>query len=815
MHVTRAPLAAALGFGVVALLARSAFAAPPAIAPAGGGQGALGVGFDAAGELRAKSCADAACSIDGGVKLGLPAEFAKFHDKTRLAVVGIGLGRRAIVVTVPGERADRRWEAVVAAAPGGGAPLVAFAGVTGYSAGEDGVRRGAMVSISEPEPDGARRILVGEQYEELTLCGRPTMLGPRLLDPKDLALKPAKVQRLSPAERERAPKLAAERVAPGTAPPRALLRALGATSAIGDPAALSDGNLETTWAENRGGSGRGEFVVFRAPSGVPLHGVELAVRPPAAPVTKGVAPRELWVATSKSLYLVTLPDDGFREPGTRYSVRFPESVQDDCVAIALESAFAERPDAEVTLAEVSVTTGLDNIDLPSVVEALAAGGQRAEQAKPLLRALGQPAFEALVTRFEELGEKARLDALDVLDSAPCETSAPAYVAALASRYETHHARASERLRRCGAAATGALAGALPKTTGGGFQRLASEFAEIAPADALASFVPLLTEKNVAGRRAIRVALGRAARLPRAVPAFQKALAEPSLPEPALLDILRALGDRAPSYLPLSGAALARLGGPSASFRVRFLRLGTAGALAARDATARALLLQGLADADGRLRAQAVDSVREPNGFQNELVARLADPEVRVRMAAARALAGAPNGGATTALLRLLEEDRWPAVRALSVTALGAARPDPALDRRLTQALDDSSPTVRRALLLALGARGARAHDVDVLERVEDRDEAPEVRAAAARVLGELCSDDGLGALTKHARKLADRFASTEQRALSVAALGALSRIGPKDLKNRLEPLLDDASPPVAKAAARSALAARPACGQRG
>ena len=47
-----ASFVAALGLGVFA--ANTAFAAPPAVAPAGGGQAALGVGFDAAGELRAK-----------------------------------------------------------------------------------------------------------------------------------------------------------------------------------------------------------------------------------------------------------------------------------------------------------------------------------------------------------------------------------------------------------------------------------------------------------------------------------------------------------------------------------------------------------------------------------------------------------------------------------------------------------------------------------------------------------------------------------------------------------------------------------------
>ena len=125
------------------------------------------------------------------------------------------------------------------------------------------------------------------------LCGRPSILAPRMVNPRDLTLRPAKVQRLSSNERDAAPRIAAVR---STNPPGAsarLLRAVSASSAVGNPASLTDGNPETTWAENRGGSGKGEFVLMNAPPELPMVGVGIGVRPEKAAPSKGVSPKVL------------------------------------------------------------------------------------------------------------------------------------------------------------------------------------------------------------------------------------------------------------------------------------------------------------------------------------------------------------------------------------------------------------------------------------------------------------------------------------------------------------------------------------------
>ena len=140
---------------------------------------------------------------------------------------------------------------------------------------------------------------VGRQQAGYDLCGRPAILAPQVLDPKTLTLKAAKVQRLDEAETEAAPVLDAKPAASapvaGSASPSTetkpaaatqttqLLHARWATSAApGAPAsALTDGKLETAWAEGRGGTGRGELVVVSAPREVAIGGFEIAL--PDAP----------------------------------------------------------------------------------------------------------------------------------------------------------------------------------------------------------------------------------------------------------------------------------------------------------------------------------------------------------------------------------------------------------------------------------------------------------------------------------------------------------------------------------------------------
>lgn len=795
-------------FGVLGT-AGSAIAAatPPAVARAGGGQAPLAVGFDARGELRAAVCMREPCSVEGGTLLGLPRDVPNAKDKARIAIVGLREQRRVVVVTVPTGRPDRVFEAVVAAPLSGSTPLVLFAGLTGLAEGEDGVRRGGMVVVAGPDANGARSVAIGEQREELTLCGRPAILAPREVDARDLTLRPAKVQRLDAAEREQAPRLTATRAAPEATSGAPLLRAIGASSAVGNPAALTDGDIETTWAENRGGSGRGEFIVMNAPGELPLEGLELTVRPERATPEHGASPREFWVATRKQLFSVTLPEDAWAHPAARYVVRFPAPVADDCFALVLDSAFDERPTARVGISELRAQTALGSADLTTLVAALRGGGQKSEGAKVMLRALGQPGYDAVLAAFPSLDEGGRRVALEILDSAPCATSAPAYVLALDGSSPGQRIHAADRLPRCGAEAAPLLAPKLRAATGRAFAQLAVQFARIAPAQAVGAFVPLMEASAVERRAAMRTAIGQIASSRQAEPSLRKALSDPATPEVAVVDLLRAVGARAKDFAPESLVALERLSDAGRDFRGRYLRLGPLGELAAAAPAARQLLQQAVtADPDGRVRAAAVRAVRDARAFQPSLVAALADADVRVRMEAAHALSAAPGGPATPALLARLDADRWPAVRAFAVAALGGAPPSPATDQRLAAALeDDDSYLVRRAVVTALGARNARRHAEAVAERLDDDEERSEVRVAAARALGTLCHQPALGTLTTHARRLADPFASPEQRSIAYGALGALGDLAPGDLGSRLGPLLGKDAPRGARAAAEAAV----------
>ncbi|MEO8983941.1 MAG: HEAT repeat domain-containing protein [Polyangiaceae bacterium] len=812
----RAPRA---GIGLLcagSLLALHAAAAPAvvAFAPSGAGQAGLGVGFDAAGALRAATCAAAGCSIDHGTEIPFPAEMRAAIPSVHFSVVGIGAGRRAIVVSASEAKTGRAWSAVVVAPLGAGSPSLIFSGFTGFVAGEDGLRRGKRVDISAPDENGARRIVVGDVQEDLSLCGRPALLAPQLLASTDLKLHPAKVQRLSIEEREGARHVTAVRAEPSdVAPNSGVLRAVAATSAVGSPGALTDGNPETTWAENRGGSGRGEFVLLNAPPELPISGLDLRIRPASAQVEDGVAPREFWLASNHDLVEVTMPEDAWKFPGAQYTIPLDPPLQGDCLALVTESAFDENPRARVTFAELSARTEFDASSVPALVATLAGGGERAQAAEAVLRVLGQPAFDAVAAAFDSLDEGGRRVALELLDQAPCQTSLPGYLTAFSGASQAQSIHARDHIRRCGKAAAPFLAQAASQAQG--TQQLAL-LGELLLADAAQSvdvITSLLDVDSRSRRQALRVALARASAVPEAKSRLTAVLADPKTSERVLVEVLRSLGDRIADFQPEAGAALTRLQTPAASFRTRFLLLQPNAELATRESAFRASLGQALAsDPDPRFRAQALTVLKDPADFAAEVRHALSDSDMRVREAAVRASAGLPS--AVPALAQRLSEDPWPLVRIAAADALAASHSAASADSALAKALDhDDSPHVRAHVLVALGAHHALAELPKIRERLADKDEWPMVRAAAAQALGSLCDSRSVAALTTYAQKLADPLADANEHLVGAASLLALSDLHPADLQTRLEPLRKKGAPPQAKQAADAVLRRRGACQQ--
>src|SRR5262249_4052240 len=129
--------------------------------------------------------------------------------------LSLGNGRHALWAHTPisdSPSADRpSFGALIAAVPSGTREArVLYAGSVGFSKGEPGERYGDYLEVTQPDAEGTVHVLLGEVREDVTICGRRSLLSPMVLDARDLAFKSARLQRLSRDERERAPTLTAE-----------------------------------------------------------------------------------------------------------------------------------------------------------------------------------------------------------------------------------------------------------------------------------------------------------------------------------------------------------------------------------------------------------------------------------------------------------------------------------------------------------------------------------------------------------------------------------------------------------------------------
>jgi HEAT repeats len=212
-----------------------------------------------------------------------------------------------------------------------------------------------------------------------------------------------------------------------------------------------------------------------------------------------------------------------------------------------------------------------------------------------------------------------------------------------------------------------------------------------------------------------------------------------------------------------------------------------------------------------VRAAALALVTQPQRFQRELLGAVADRDLRVREAGARALSTAEAGFATPALRERLREDEWPLVRAAAADALARHPKNEQVDEALTKAVGDDSPLVRARSIRALSDRNARGATDRIRDRLADAEEWPEVRAEAARALGALCDAESVGELTAFTKPLADPMASPPAQLIGTAAVTALGRIAPRNLQQLLAPLTAPKAPPQAQRAAARALTTTDKC----
>ena len=827
-----------LAVAAAAIAPRAALAdAASLTVPAGAGQDALWIRVHKAG-IDAESC-PGACTGGGAKPVpDIPADVLPALPSAKTSTITLADGKKVarVDVDIPAKEGELpgAWTLLLAAplsSAKGGAPVVLWSGHVGKKSGLEGEASGSVVRV-EPLPKGSR-VVIGQQREDLTICGRPAIVSAREIEPATLTLsKTAMVDNLSADDKKKAEKVVAVReTGPAPAPTIRLLRANAASSALEKRIdSLTDGGADLGWTEAKIGDGRGEWVRMSASTDVPIAGLSVQIRPTAVEVPDGAAPKSFYFATDDRLFQVELPDSAWSDRDARYEIKLPMEVRTACLAVVLESAHAPKgvTNPRVTLAEVTARTALDAMSYDALAAALA-GGVNAKAAAALLGKGDGRAVAAVKGTWDKLDAVGRGLAMEVVDGAPCGDQASFYAELLAQTKtkkldgpgaDPTVTRARDRLRRCGRASAPALAKLLQEAPDPVRVVAADEIALVAPPEGIAAILDVLSKAPDPVRRDMRGALARAAKSPKS----QIALAEwvtpekfGSIDEVSRIDLLRAMGPVLPD-VEGGKAALFGLLGKDVSFRSRYLLLAPAAELAARgDAEAVSLVKDALVkDADPHVRARAAEVTARVLSFAAELVTAAGDAEVRVREAAVRALAQSAGQGQTlpataeAALVGRLTGDDWTFVRAGAADALLAMPANASIDKALAGALSDASPDVRGRALDGLGAHQARAHAAAVRDRAEDKDETPDVRARALLALGAMCDKGSLDLLTRVAQG-ARSLSSELDRRLGAAALAALGDIHPADLADRISLLTAGDAPVLVREMAKAALAAKSTC----
>ncbi len=799
------------------LVPRIAAADAATFAPAGRGQQALAVRVEAAG-VRVKVCASGACEAEGGAVIAVPDEAKAALPRGAAALREIEGGRRIVRVDLPLEKGDpgATWTLLVAAplTGKGSEPVVVWSGFVGMSKGEHGEGR-ATVIVDEP---GARRVLVGERREDVTLCGRPTLVAAKEIDPATLSLgRAASVQNLDPKEIARAVKIAATRIPEGEAPAGGvrLLRATAASSAVEQKlGTLTDGDAETIWSENKAGIGAGEFVSMSSASEVGITAFTITVRPKAdvegAP-RRGRSTSRRRIASSRSSSPRTRGSSrraALRGEAARRAARL---VRGRGHRRRVRGGLEERSDLEAPAGDAGRDRGGDGLRRghPRGPGGRARGRQRSLArgggAARARRRGGEPGGHRRLRQARRRGQAARrgdrrrgavlgAGALlrGALRRARCAEGSPARGA---GEVDPELAHARDQLRRCGRASAVAL-GKLVAEGPPQVSRLAAiELSLVAPAEAIPILVDALNKADDAGRRELRAALSRAVKSPRAQAAYAEELAPAKLGTRSpvtVIDLLRAAGPALPQ---IEGARplFASLAVPTAPMSSRYLLQAPAAALAsAGDGGAEAFLRATLRrDADPHLRTRAAEVAGSVEALRPDLALAVDDPEVRVREAAINSFAAADRAapkGLGEALARRLATDDWTIIRSAAARTIGTLPATPALDAALAAALADLYPEVRGQAIDALGAHKATAYAEPLRKRALLAEESLEVRTRAVLALAEMCDKGSLELWTKLAEKSVKPVDERDRR-LGAAAVAALSVFHPSDLAQRLSTLL--------------------------
>ena len=722
-------------------------------------------------------------------------------DAANVRVTNVG---KLTWVHVPSHGAAS-WDAILA--PGKTSPIDAE--LTGKTHGQPGSMSGTKIIAT------GGYIARGSVSEDFTICDREALASTEVLDPQTFEWRGASFQQLSNDEIGKSAVITAS--ARQDAAPKALAPLLLArySSSGAHPSAMTDSDVSTVWTEGSPGTaGRGQFVVFGAPSEVPISKLAITIAPPK-PDEHGAAPKRFFLATRDKLFTVNLPEDAWTHPGRAYDIALPEPVKSSCMALVLEDAYpSAKTPPDVSIAELTAYSELDGPDasLEKVALDLGAGGRQAQIAEAILKRAGNAGLPAIEAAWPKLDLVGRTRAMDAAEGASC--GAPAtrvFLNGFCERDANIHRKATHALEQC--VRTSEIVTAVQSMPQPLCKDVPQEVALLGKQGALPKLADWMATNDVDMRATVRHAFATATH--EATAQMLSAMINDTQRTPFVrLEMLRAMGGRIKEIAPDASKALDALLAPNAALATRYLALEPLAELArVGDRPSQTRVASMLAhDPEWPVRAHAAELARDLPSAQAELMTAIDDKEPRVRQAALDTIAELRSSPAAVLVEKRLENDTWTFVRVSAARAMGAMPAARDLDKALAAQLGtDQAPQVRGAIIDALAIHQARAYAGAVRDRLDDAQEIPLVRTAAARALGAMCDPAQLERLTELARASADPMASGEDLTLGLAAIAALGDIHPADLASRLGKLHDKGVRDAVRAAAEHALSSPGKC----
>ncbi|NUP07785.1 MAG: hypothetical protein HOW73_17190 [Polyangiaceae bacterium] len=788
---------------------------PPTVVTAGPGQRALVVAPQG-DAVYVRACVDPAkaCDPSGGTGLRPPESVRGAVGSATVEPIELEGGKRAAVVRLT--PAAGRSYAILVASPDrtSDVPAVLFSGFVG----KDGA---SSTRLEVEQKNGKAQVKVVTRD---ALCGVDVLTSLKKLDPNKLVLRDEPTPDPAGAARASASALPATAL-DAPAPHHAILHARGSSS--GRAWLAVDGDPSTAWVDSGNTARPRPFVSLSAPHDVPLVGLDFDWSLPKDQAAV-VAPKRLLVMTDGGAFDVSVPADAVAAGGKTFRITLPKPIQTKCVGVIVDESYPARkadPKAgkaaapRVYIGEVGARTTLDGETLTQLAESLGTASPEAKLREAILFAYGARGIDAIVAAYPKLDGPSRDRARRVVDATGCEDKLALYVPLLLDKDRSESDRARDWIRRCGKESGPQLVAAFEKATLDDVRGLYAEEAALVAPDLITKTLVqrLSAAQTPEERRAYRKALTKGTLRAAGVRALDASVGDASfgtMGTTAKIDVLRAFG---PSIGTSKHASkvFADLAPSATEFRDKYLLLTPASELArAGDAGATTVLQEVLGKSDdARLRAHAAELGGGIAALRPLLIGAVSDDKVRVREAALLSLT---SGGADIdetvrkKVVERLEVDPWTFVRRAAATALAGAPKDPAIDARIARAVDnEAQPMVRAEMLRALGARGASKERKVIFDRAFDGKEALSVRLRAVEALGAVCDREGVAELTELAQTGAAPLFE-QDRKLAAAAVNALVRIQPPDLKQRLAPMLGERAAPDMREVAKRALSAPPA-----